>query len=128
MIGEDDFSTFFDPDDFGSIVQLIEQGQAARNVAGMFGNPAASGGMYRGGVDPGTANVRAKPLQEHFQLANREVPASWKTAKVVSNGTEYSIVAAEPLGRLRTLLTLVPYGDRNAAPAEQGKWRASMSS
>jgi hypothetical protein len=126
VIGDDDFAAFYDPDEFGAIVQLIEQGQAARDVAGMFGKPDASGGIYRGGIDPGAANVRGKPLQDHFQIANRELPANWKAAKVVSKGVEYSIVAAEPLGRIRTLLTLVPYGDREATPAERGTWRASM--
>ena len=125
MIGDDDFSTFFDPDDFGSLVVLIEPGRDARQVAGMFGKPGQTGALYRAGIDPGAAQIKARPLKEHLQLPTREVPASWKVAKVVSDGVEYSITDVEPIGRLRSLLTLIPYGDREAQPVERGKWRAS---
>lgn len=125
MIGDDDFSTFFDPDEFGCVVQLIEPGKVPRDVAGMFGKPGASGALYRAGIDPGASQVRVKPLKEHLQLATREVPANWKLTRVISDGVSYSISDVEPLGRVRSLLTLIPFGDRDAQPVERKPWRAS---
>lgn len=125
MIGDDDFATFFDPDEFGCTVQLIEPGQKARDVDGMFGKPDGSGGIYRSGIDPNTAQTRGTPKQRHLQLPRGEVPADWSRTKVVADGLQYSIGDVEPLGRLRSLLTLVPYGDRDAPPGDRVKWRAS---
>ncbi|OEC32872.1 hypothetical protein SAMN05216600_12822 [Pseudomonas cuatrocienegasensis] len=125
MIGDDDFDSFFDPEEFGCTVQLIEPGREARAVNGMWGEPQKSGRLYRSGVDPNAANVRVKPNQASLQLPRDEVPLNWKATKVVTDDAEYSIAAAEPLGRLRTLLTLVPYGNRAAPAGERGKWQAS---
>jgi len=125
MIGDDDFATFFDPEEFGELAQFIDPGVEPRDVAGIRGAPSKSGGIYRGGIDPGAANVRAVPLQEHFQISNRELPPKWKETKVIFRGAQWSIVNVEPLGRVRTLLTLVPFGDRAAPPGERGTWRAS---
>lgn len=125
MIGDDDFDSFFDPEEFGCTVQLIEPGLEARSVNGMWGAPAKSGRLYRSGVDPNAANLRVKANQVSLQLPREEVPLNWKTTKVVTDDAEYSIAAAEPLGRLRTLLTLVPYGNRAAPAGERGKWQAS---
>ena len=91
----------------------------------MYGKPGATGALYRAGIDPGAAQVKVKPLKEHLQLPTREVPANWKTTKVVADGAEYSITDVEPVGRVRSVLTLIPFGDRDAQPAERGKWRAS---
>jgi hypothetical protein len=125
VIGDDDFATFFDPSEFGCTVQLIEPGRAPRDVDGMFGKPETSGGVYRAGVDPSAAMVRGTPKQRHLQLPRGEVPEAWKATKVVADGATYSIADVEPLGRLRSLLTLTPYGDRAAAPGERGKWQVS---
>ncbi|EKT4458353.1 hypothetical protein G7007_18820 [Pseudomonas entomophila] len=125
MIGDDDFETFFDPDEFGAVVVLVEPGQQPRDLAGMFGKPAPEASLYRGGIDPGAANVRGRAAQEHFHIATRQLPANWRTAKVLVDGAEFSIANAQPFGRLRTVLTLVPYGDRAAPAGERGKWQAS---
>lgn len=125
MIGDDDFESFFDPDEFGCRVQLIEPGRDPRSVNGMYGKPGSTGSLYRAGIDPGAAQVKVKPLKEHLQLSNREVPVNWKTTKVVAEGVEYSITDVEPVGRVRSVLTLIPFGDRDAQPAERGTWRAS---
>ena len=125
MIGDDDFASFFDPDEFGCTVQLIEPGREPRKVDGMYGKPGATGALYRAGIDPGAAQVKVKPLKEHLQLGNRDVPINWKITKVVADGVEYSITDVEPVGRVRSVLTLIPFGDREAQPVERGKWRAS---
>ena len=125
MIGDDDFASFFDPGEFGCTVQLLEPGRGPRSVDGMFGKPETSGGLFRAGLDPGAAQVRATPKQRHLQLPRGEVPAEWSTTKVVADGAIYSIADIAPLGRVRSLLTLVPVGDRSAAPGERGKWQVS---
>lgn len=125
MIGDDDFDSFYDPDEFGCRVQLIEPGREPRSVDGMYGKPGTTGSLYRAGIDPGAAQVKVKPLKTHLQLSNREVPVNWKTTKVVADGVEYSITDVEPFGRVRSVLTLIPFGDRDAQPAERGTWRAS---
>jgi hypothetical protein len=127
VIGADDLADLYDPDEFGCIVQLIEAGLEARDVNGMLGAPAKSGRLYRSGVDPNAANVRVKPNQRHLQIALADLPASAPGTKVVIDGVEYSIGNVEPLGRLRVLLTLVPFGDRDAPAGDRGKWQASNS-
>lgn len=125
MIGADDFSSFYDPDEFGCTALLFEPGYAARSVNGMLGAPSESGRLYRSGIDPSASSLRVRPDQVKLQLPRGEVPANWKLTKVALDGVEYSIANVEPLGRLRSLLTLVPYGDRAVQPAERGKWQAS---
>lgn len=127
MIGADDLADLYDPDEFGCRAQLIEEGHAAREVVGMLGAPAKSGRLYRSGIDPNAANVRVKPNQLHLQIALADLPATVVGTKVVVAGLAYSIGNTEPLGRLRVLLTLVPFGDRNAPAGDRGKWQASNS-
>lgn len=127
MIGEDDLASFFDPDEFGCTARLIEPDQEPRDVDGMIGAPATSGGMYRAGRDPNAATLRTKGQQLHLQIPARELPEAWSKAKVVLDGREYGIASAEPLGRLRTLLTLIPWADRSAPAGAQSKWQASRS-
>ena len=127
MIGEDDLASFYDSDEFGCVAQLLEPGREPRKVDGMIGAPPASGPMYRTGIDPGAANVRAKPRQMLLQIPSRELPEDWPATKVELDGRSYSITEAEPLGRLRTVLTLIPWGDRSAPAGAQGRWQASRS-
>lgn len=125
MIGEDDLEDLFDPDEFGVEAVLLEVGQPSRPLRGTLGAPRASGGLYRSGADPNAAQLRVKPSQQILTVAASAVPAGWKLAKVVLRGAEYSIAAIEPVGRIRTALILVPYGDAASQPEERGKWRAS---
>ncbi|WP_165675380.1 hypothetical protein [Metapseudomonas otitidis] len=125
MIGAEDLGDFFDPDEFGTTVQLLEAGQPARTVRALEGAPDGSGRLYRSGVDPNASSLRVRPDQVKLQLARGDAPGDWKLTKAVLAGSEYSIANAEPLGRLRVLLTLIPYGDRSAPAGERGKWQAS---
>ncbi|EOJ3048141.1 hypothetical protein ACWYIM_005813 [Pseudomonas aeruginosa] len=125
MIGAEDLGDFFDPDEFGTTVQLLEPGQPARTVSGLEAAPGVSGRQYRSGVDPNASNLRVNPAQVKLQLARGDVPTGWKQTKALLAGVEYSIANVEPLGRLRMLLTLIPYGDRSAPAGERGKWQAS---
>lgn len=124
MIGADDLDALYDPDEFGCTVQVIEPGREAHTVNGMLGAPTRSGRQYRSGVDPNAANLRVKPDQVLLQMATAAVPQD-RTAKIVVDGVEYSVGNVEPLGRLRSLLTLVPYGNRAAPAGERGRWQAS---
>lgn len=125
MIGEDDFASFFDPDEFGVRVVLVEPGRSPRDVDGMLGVPEVTGRVYRTGIDPGAAKVGARLNRKHLQLPRSEAPASKVGVKVIIDQIEYSVGDIEPLGRLRSLLTLIPWGDREQQPEERGKWRAS---
>jgi len=124
VIGADDLDALYDPDEFGCTVQVIEPGREARQVNGMLGAPARSGRQYRSGMDPNAANLRVRPDQVLLQMATSAVPQD-RTAKIVVDGVEYSVGSVEPLGRLRSLLTLVPYGNRAAPAGERGRWKAS---
>lgn len=119
MIGDDDFDSFFDPDEFGCTVTLLEQGREARPVNGMWGQPAAQGRIQRSGNLKTSAQVVAKPNQRVLQVPNDEVPKDFASVKLVADDAEYSIVDSAPIGRLRTLLTLVPFGDREARAEDE---------
>ena len=123
MIGDDDFASFYDPDEFGDVVTIQESGKAPRTVAGIFGAPKARGGVYRAGIDPGAAQVRAAPDQVQFQMANPDVPRPYQGVEVTVKGRTYIIADVEPLGRARSLVTMTPAGTRVGAPSEGlGKW------
>jgi hypothetical protein len=119
MIGADDLQDFYDPEEFGCTVQLIEVGQKPRSVNGMWGAPVAFGRMQRSGSPSTGATLRVKPGIDYVQLPNDELPADHTTTKVVADDAEYSITEIAPLGRLRSLLTLVPYGDRAARQGDE---------
>lgn len=123
MIGEDDFESFYDPDEFGGVVTVHEVGKEPRDVAGIFGAPAARGGVYRAGIDPGAAQVRATPDQVQFQMANGSVPRPFLSVRVMVKGKAYVIADVEPIGRFRSLVTMTPDGSRAGADSgELGKW------
>lgn len=125
MIGDDDFASFFNPDEFGVRVRLIEPGRDARDVDGMLGKPETTGRVYRAGVDPGAAKTNSRLDRKFLQLPRGETPVEKVGTKVVIDRHEYAVTDIEPLGRVRSLLTLIPWGDREEQPVERGKWRAS---
>lgn len=124
MIGEDDLEAFFDPDEFGLRLVLIVDGQAPREILGMQNPRDRSGPLYRSGIDPNAANLRVRPDQVKVQVATSDVPELYRAQRIEVAGVAWSIANVEPLGRIRSLMTLVPYGARESKP-ERGKWQAT---
>lgn len=124
MIGEDDLEAMFDPDEFGLRLVLIVDGQAPREILGMQNPRDRSGPLYRSGIDPNAANLRVRPDQVKVQVATRDVPELYRAQRLEIDGVAWSIANVEPLGRIRSLMTLVPYGARESKP-ERGKWQAT---
>ena len=124
MIGEDDLEALFDPDEFGLRLVLIVDGQAPREILGMQNPRDRSGPLYRSGIDPNAANLRVRPDQVKVQVATRAVPELYRAQRIELDGVAWSIANVEPLGRIRSLMTLVPYGARESKP-ERGKWQAT---
>lgn len=125
MIGADDLADFFDPDEFGTVIVMTEPGQPPRDVAGIIGTPLARGSIFRAGIDPGAAQVRVLPDQVQVQVANKDVPRPYQGVKVEVSGRSYIIAETAPIGRLRTLLTMTPDGQRPVPTSELGKWAVS---
>ncbi|HHK4358941.1 TPA: hypothetical protein ACQTXQ_005746 [Pseudomonas aeruginosa] len=124
MIGEDDLEAMFDPDEFGLRLVLIVDGQAPREILGMQNPRDRSGPLYRSGIDPNAANLRVRPDQVKVQVSARDVPELYRAQRLEIDGVAWSIANVEPLGRIRSLMTLVPYGARESKP-ERGKWQAT---
>lgn len=124
MIGEDDLEAMFDPDEFGLRLVLVVDGQAPREILGMQNPRDRSGPLYRSGIDPNAANLRVRPDQVKVQVATRDVPELYRAQRLEIDGVAWSIANVEPLGRIRSLMTLVPYGARESKP-ERGKWQAT---
>lgn len=124
MIGEDDLEAFFDPDEFGLRLVLIVDGLPGREILGMQNPRDRSGPLYRSGIDPNAANLRVRPDQVKVQIATRDVPELYRAQRIELDGVAWSIANVEPLGRIRSLMTLVPYGARESKP-ERGKWQAT---
>lgn len=118
MIGADDLASFFDPEEFGCRV-LIITGAGQVEALGMWGDPAAFGRLQRPGVEKGASQLRVRPNLKVLQLPNEDVPADWSTAKVLEGDAAFAITDVAPYGRLRSLLTLVPWGDRAARAKDQ---------
>ena len=122
MIGADDVATFFDPDEFGVEVTIAEPGLEPRPVSGMWGEPGKPESLRRLNTN-GAGGLRVGPGSSALQLFNSDAPANRREAKLTVDGVEYSIADHKPLGRLRTLFVLVPYGDRNARQGQtDGRW------
>jgi hypothetical protein len=122
MIGADDLDSFFDPEEFGCEV-LIVGADGSVKVNGMWGDPAAFGRLQRPGVAKNAAQTEVRFDEKVLQLPNEDVPQAWQQCRVVDGGVEFSITRVAPHGRLRSLLTLVPYGDRKARAEEvNGGW------
>lgn len=122
MIGDDDLASFFDPEEFGCKV-LIVGPAGTRSVCGMWGDPAAFGRLQRPGVPNGAAHAQVRMAEKVLQLPNEDVPQDWAQCRVVDDGVEFSITHVAPHGRLRSLLTIVPFGDRKARSGEvAGGW------
>lgn len=119
MIGADDLASFFDPEEFGCEVLIVGPAGSCK-VNGMWGDPAAFGRLQRPGVPNGAAQVEVRMAEKVLQLPNEDVPQDWSQCRVVDGGVEFSITRVAPHGRLRSLLTVVPYGDRKARAEEVG--------
>lgn len=127
MIGDDDLASFFDPEEFGCEV-LIVGPTGSRPVNGMWGDPAAFGRLQRPGVPNNAAQIEVRLDEKVLQLPNDDVPLDWEECRVVDGGVDFSITRVDPHGRLRSLLTLVPYGDRKARAQEvSGGWLPARS-
>lgn len=126
MIGADDLASFFDPEEFGCRV-LIITGAGQVEALGMWGDPAAFGRLQRPSVDKGAAQISVRAAEQVLQLPNEDVPRDWQSARIVEGGVEWACVKVAPCGRLRSLLTLVPYADRGAR-AKEGKSSAWLPS
>lgn len=124
MIGEDDLEALFDPEEFGLRLVLIVDGQPPREILGMQNPRDRSGPLYRSGIDPNAANLRVRPDQVKVQVATSAVPELYRAQRIEVDGVAWSIANVEPLGRIRSLMTLVPYGARESKP-ERGKWQAT---
>lgn len=122
MIGADDVATFFDPDEFGVEVTILEPGLEPREAAGMWGEPGGPETLRRLNTN-GAGGLRVGPGSSALQLFNTDAPVNRRAAIIVVDGVQYSIADHKPLGRLRTLFTLVPYGDRQARQDQtNGRW------
>lgn len=127
MIGADDLASFFDPEEFGCEVLIVGLAGSCK-VNGMWGDPAAFGRLQRPGVPNGAAQVEVRLDEKVLQLPNEDVPQDWANCRVVDGGVEFSITRVAPHGRLRSLLTLVPYGDRKGRAQEvSGGWLPARS-
>lgn len=114
MIGDDDLASFFDPEEFGCRVVIIGRNGVPADCLGMWGDPAAFGRLQRPDLSKGAAQMRVRADLKVLQIPNEDVPADWSVAKVLEGDVEFAITDVAPHGRLRSLLTLVPYGDREA--------------
>ena len=122
MIGDDDLASFFDPEEFGCEVLIVGPVGSCK-VNGMWGDPAAFGRLQRPGVPNNAAQVEVRMAEQVLQLPNEDVPQDWTQCRVVDGGVEFSITRVAPHGRLRSLLTLVPCGDRKGRAQEvSGGW------
>lgn len=116
MIGDDDWASFYDPDEFGCELQLVLGGDV-REVPGMLGAPREPDQLRTGNRNQG--GVRAKPGEIIAQVPRSELPSDWAKRQVFLDGKIYTAVEAIPIGRIRVGLVLIPYSEREKT---HGEW------
>lgn len=116
MIGDDDWQSFFDPDEFGCELRLVLGGDV-RDVPGMLGAPREPDQLRTGNRNQG--GVRAKPGEIICQVPRSELPADWAKRQVFLDGNVYTAIEAIPIGRIRIGLVLIPYSERSE---QHGEW------
>lgn len=116
MIGDDDWASFFDPDEFGCELRMVLGGDVLE-VPAMLGAPPELDRMRTGNKVQG--GVRAKPGELIAQVPRSELPADWPDRQVHLDGKSYTAVEALPIGRIRVGLVLVPYSEREK---QHGRW------
>lgn len=116
MIGDDDWESFFDPDEFGCELRLVRDGDVIE-LLGMLGAPSEPDRLRIGNKAQG--GVRAKPGEIICQVPRSDLPSDWPKRQVFLDGKTYTAVEAIPIGRMRTGLVLVPYSERSET---HGEW------
>ena len=110
MIGDDDFDTFYDPDDFGTEARLI--GDDERTVCGLLLKGGKFNKLWR---DPGgKGGIKAQQTSLRFQLPSMQVPVDYQDYVLRVEGADYSITDVEPAGTGRSELVLVPFKARSS--------------
>tara|TARA_R110000772_G_scaffold62506_4_gene140470 strand:- start:562 stop:924 length:363 start_codon:yes stop_codon:yes gene_type:complete len=117
MIGDDDWGSFFDPDEMGVLVELHVPDQAPVNVGGMWSPPAGRETLRRAYTNG--AGLRIAPDEKPLQIALRDLPNAWRETRVVVDGVEYAIGDLVSLGRLRVELILTQWKERSDT---HGSW------
>lgn len=116
MIGDDDWQSFFDPEEFGCELQMV-LGADVRDVPGMLGAPREPDQLRTGNRNQG--GVRAKPGEIICQVPRSDLPSDWAKRQVFLDGEIYTAIEALPIGRLRVGLVLIPYSERSET---HGEW------
>jgi hypothetical protein len=118
MIGDDDWDSFFDPDEMGVLVELHVPGEPKpRETGGMWSQPAGRETLRRAYTNG--AGLRIAPDEKPLQIALRDLPNAWRETRVVVDGVEYAIGDLVSLGRLRIELILTPWKERSE---NNGSW------
>ena len=118
MIGDDDWDTFFDPDELGVLVELhVPNEPTPREIGGMWSKPAGRETVRRAYTSG--AGLRVAPDEKPLQIAERDLPADWRETRGGVDGIEYAIGDLVSLGRLRVELILTPWQQRSDT---HGSW------
>ncbi|MBF7051756.1 MAG: hypothetical protein ABGX76_04370 [Cobetia sp.] len=117
MIGDDDWDSFFDPDELGVLVELHVPDQRPVTVGGMWSKPHGRETLRRAYTNG--AGLRGEPDEKPLQIATRDLPDAWRETRVVVEGVAYAIGDVISLGRLRTDLLLTPWQERSDT---HGSW------
>lgn len=118
MIGDDDWATFFDPDEFGVEVVLHAPGvPPSPPFGGMWSRPPGRETVRRPG--PKGTGLRVAPDERRLQIPSRDLPDDWRETRVEVDGVSYAIGDLADLGRLRVELILTPWQERSES---HGSW------
>lgn len=120
MLDDEDFSSFYDPDEFGTAAVLI--GASEIPVNGLI-IPDPNGNKLQRQSN-GKAGVKIAPVSVRFQIPTSEVPEDWQNWEVrlkakLYQGKSYSIVDVDDNPDGSSDLTLTPYKQRGQ---EHGEW------
>lgn len=116
MIGDDDWASFYDPDEFGCEVALVGDADTLELLGRELAPPELD--RLRQG-ERAQAGVRAKPGERVVEIPAKDLPADWPDRRVDVPSGSYTAVDVQTIGRLRVGLILVPYETRETT---HGQW------
>lgn len=116
MIGDDDWASFYDPDEFGCSVSLVGDADTLSPPGRMLAKPELD--RLRQGQRGGQTGPRVAVTERVLEIPASHLPDDWGQRRVELDIGTFTPVEILPIGHLRVGLVLVPFETRETTHAQ----------